>query len=70
MGGYRHIVPARVGPGWTARSARETRPGGAAETLDLLLPLLEPRADHRWRERIGRWTDEWQGTLAKRAAAD
>ncbi|WP_186011284.1 thiamine pyrophosphate-requiring protein [Burkholderia gladioli] len=44
--------------------------GDAAETLDLLLPLLEPRADHRWRERIGRWTDEWQGTLAKRAAAD
>ncbi|WP_205197050.1 hypothetical protein, partial [Burkholderia sp. Cy-647] len=31
MGGYRHIVPARVGPGWTARSARETRPGGAAD---------------------------------------
>ncbi|AJK48135.1 thiamine pyrophosphate-requiring protein [Burkholderia plantarii] len=44
--------------------------GDSAETLTQLLPLLTDRTEHRWRDRIARWNDDWRDTLAKRAAAD
>ncbi|WP_246793289.1 thiamine pyrophosphate-requiring protein [Burkholderia perseverans] len=44
--------------------------GDSAETLTQLLPLLTERTEHRWRDRIARWNDDWRDTLAKRAAAD
>jgi pyruvate dehydrogenase (quinone) len=41
--------------------------GDAAETLRLLLPLLEQRTDHRWRRRIEGWLADWWKTLEARA---
>jgi len=43
--------------------------GDSAETLRLLLPLLNEYPDGGWRERIARWNDDWRDTLAARAAA-
>jgi pyruvate dehydrogenase (quinone) len=43
--------------------------GDAAATLRALLPLLEKKADTRWRERIGGWTESWWKLLEKRAMA-
>ena len=41
--------------------------GDAAETLRLLLPMLEPRTDGSWRKRIAGWNEDWQGTVKDRA---
>ncbi len=41
--------------------------GDAAETLRLLLPMLQPRADNSWRERIAGWNEDWQETIRDRA---
>ena len=41
--------------------------GDAAETLRLLLPMLQPRADNAWRERIAGWNEDWQETIRDRA---
>ena len=41
--------------------------GDAAETLRLLLPMLQPRADNAWRERIAGWNEDWQDTIKDRA---
>jgi pyruvate dehydrogenase (quinone) len=42
-------------------------PGDAAETLDALLPLLEPRADDGWRDEVAGAVDRWR-TLAEQRA--
>jgi pyruvate dehydrogenase (quinone) len=44
--------------------------GDSAETLRLLLPLLHPKTDTRWRQRIESSVREWWQTLEKRALAD
>jgi pyruvate dehydrogenase (quinone) len=41
--------------------------GDAAETLRLLLPLLERKADRGWRDTIEGWMRDWWGTLEARA---
>ena len=41
--------------------------GDAAETLRLLLPLLNDKPDRAWRERIEGWTADWWKTLESRA---
>lgn len=41
--------------------------GDAAETLRALLPLLEPKADASWRERIEANVADWWKTLEERA---
>jgi pyruvate dehydrogenase (quinone) len=41
--------------------------GDAAETLRVLLPLLKPREDGKWRDRIEKNTAEWWKTLEARA---
>lgn len=41
--------------------------GDAKETLRALLPLLEPKADRRWRERIERNVAEWWRTVEARS---
>jgi len=41
--------------------------GDAAETLRMLLPLLQPKADGAWRERIAGWNEDWQETIKDRA---
>jgi len=41
--------------------------GDAAETLRLLLPLLERKADRDWRDTIEGWMRDWWGTLEARA---
>jgi pyruvate dehydrogenase (quinone) len=43
--------------------------GDAAETLRALLPLLEEKADRKWRELIEKNVSEWWKTLEKRALA-
>ncbi|MFC3127034.1 thiamine pyrophosphate-requiring protein [Pseudoroseomonas globiformis] len=43
--------------------------GDAAATLRALLPLLKPKEQGRWRERIGGWTEDWWRLLEKRAMA-
>ena len=42
--------------------------GDSAETLRLLLPLLERKTDRAWRERIERGVADWWRTLERRAA--
>ncbi len=42
--------------------------GDSAETLRLLLPLLERKADRSWREKIERGVGEWWSLLEDRAA--
>jgi pyruvate dehydrogenase (quinone) len=41
--------------------------GDSAETLRALLPLLEAKADHSWRERIAGWRKDWDQLLVNRA---
>ncbi len=41
--------------------------GDSAETLRALLPLLTPRQDHAWRERIERYVQEWYVDAGQRA---
>ena len=41
--------------------------GDAADTLRALLPLLEPKANSKWREQIAGWMDDWWATLDARA---
>src|SRR5262249_55685552 len=41
--------------------------GDAGETLRALLPLLEPKLDTSWRERIARNVTQWWKTLEHRA---
>jgi len=41
--------------------------GDASETLRLLLPLLERKADRDWRDTIEGWMRDWWGTLQARA---
>ena len=41
--------------------------GDAAETLRLLLPMLETKADRGWRRRIESWMQDWWDTLEARA---
>jgi pyruvate dehydrogenase (quinone) len=41
--------------------------GSAAETLRLLLPMLESKKDHGWREKIEGWMSDWWETLEARA---
>src|SRR3954468_16836709 len=43
-------------------------PGDAAETLDALLPLLEPRADDGWRDEVVDAVARWRTLAAQRAA--
>src|SRR4051794_1958163 len=44
--------------------------GDAAETLRLLNPLLQRKADRSWREAIEKGVDAWWGKLESRAKAD
>jgi pyruvate dehydrogenase (quinone) len=44
--------------------------GDAAETLRALLPLLDPKADRKWRQRIADNVSEWWKTLEQRAMAE
>jgi pyruvate dehydrogenase (quinone) len=41
--------------------------GSAAETLRLLLPMLEQKRDRAWREKIEQWLSDWWKTLDARA---
>jgi pyruvate dehydrogenase (quinone) len=41
--------------------------GDAAVTLRALLPLLQPKQDRSWREKIEGWVRDWWETLEKRA---
>jgi pyruvate dehydrogenase (quinone) len=43
--------------------------GDAAETLRALLPLLDPKGDGKWRQRIADNLSEWWKTLEERAMA-
>jgi pyruvate dehydrogenase (quinone) len=43
--------------------------GDAAETLRALLPLLDPKGDGKWRQRIADNVSEWWKTLEARAMA-
>jgi pyruvate dehydrogenase (quinone) len=43
--------------------------GDSAETLRLLIPMLDQKSDRRWQERIKRGVREWWQTLEKRAMA-
>ena len=43
--------------------------GDAAETLRVLLPLLEPKSDRSWRDEIERGTAKWWTALESRAMA-
>jgi pyruvate dehydrogenase (quinone) len=41
--------------------------GTAAETLRLLLPMLERKNDRSWSDKIGKWLKDWSETLEARA---
>jgi pyruvate dehydrogenase (quinone) len=41
--------------------------GTARETLQLLVPMLKPKADGSWRRQIEKWLGEWWETLEARA---
>ena len=41
--------------------------GGAAATLEALLPLIEEKADRSWRSKIESWNRKWWETLKDRA---
>ena len=41
--------------------------GDARATLQLLLPLLRPKEDHAWKEKILGWNRAWQDTMRERA---
>ncbi len=44
--------------------------GDAAETLDRLLPLLEPKQDRAWRQQIESWIAAWWEVVEGRAMQD
>src|SRR5689334_20306683 len=44
--------------------------GDSAETLRALLPLLDPKGDGKWRQRIANNVSEWWKTLEARAMAE
>ena len=44
--------------------------GDSKETLRLLLPLLEPKTDRKWRAKIEEWVQEWWAVLERRAMSD
>jgi pyruvate dehydrogenase (quinone) len=44
--------------------------GDSAATLRALLPLLQPKADRSWRERVEAWTADWWETVERRAMLD
>ncbi|WP_313535258.1 thiamine pyrophosphate-requiring protein [Sphingomonas sp.] len=44
--------------------------GGAAETLDALLPLLQRKADRSWQEGIAHEVTKWWKTIEERAMAE
>jgi pyruvate dehydrogenase (quinone) len=44
--------------------------GDAAETLGVLLPMLDRRTDRSWPDRIESWMNEWWETLEARAKTD
>ncbi|MFR9727701.1 thiamine pyrophosphate-requiring protein [Saccharopolyspora sp. MS10] len=44
--------------------------GDARSTLEALLPLLEERSEHRWREHVAAWTRRWESYSQRRATAD
>jgi pyruvate dehydrogenase (quinone) len=44
--------------------------GDAAETLRALLPLLDPKRDGKWRQKISNNVSEWWKTLEERAMAE
>src|SRR5690606_17766836 len=44
--------------------------GGSKETLQALLPLLEPKTDRKWRAKIGEWVQGWWAVLERRAMSD
>jgi pyruvate dehydrogenase (quinone) len=44
--------------------------GDAAATLSALHPLLRPRADTDWWDRIAEWNEAWEGTLRARAEVE
>ena len=41
--------------------------GDSRETLSALLPMLQPKPDHSWRESIAGWKKEWEETVENRA---
>ena len=43
--------------------------GEAKATLAALLPLLRPKGDTRWRERVKGWNEDWAKTVLDRAHA-
>ena len=43
--------------------------GDAGATLEALLPLLRPRADGAWRERVAGWKQHWEAYSVQRARA-
>jgi pyruvate dehydrogenase (quinone) len=43
--------------------------GDAAETLRALLPLLQPKSERAWQERVARGVAEWWKTVEERAMA-
>ena len=43
--------------------------GDAGETLRALLPLLEEKTEHGWRQQVEQWRGEWDRTLEERALA-
>ncbi|MCQ8783719.1 thiamine pyrophosphate-requiring protein [Mangrovibrevibacter kandeliae] len=43
--------------------------GDVRSTVAALLPLLEQKADGRWRETIAEWNEDWNRTLVERAEA-
>jgi len=44
--------------------------GDSKETLQALLPLLEPKTDRKWRAKIEEWVQEWWAVLERRAMSD
>ena len=41
--------------------------GDSKETLRALLPMLQAKSDHSWRESIAKWKQEWAETIENRA---
>jgi pyruvate dehydrogenase (quinone) len=44
--------------------------GDAQRTLQALLPLLQPKNDHAWRDQVEAGVKKWWTTMAERAASD
>lgn len=41
--------------------------GDSKATLRAMLPMLQPRSDHAWRDSIAKWNQEWEETVENRA---